>query len=259
MHCLVRSGFEPIIPEEATNALPIARLRPSPSPSPSCSEAWRLGWRWRLLPPSPAPPPLRRSSLTAGLRRSVLLGVTVQAEKDEIVKAVMELKNSTIEDGYTAETIVSRKDLLMDVRDKLLFEPEYAGNIKEKVPPKSSLRIPWSWLPVALCLLQEFVLTFDWLGPSILWWIQAVWWKEGHKGSDHHGPPKINMWEDPLSPSKWKEEHFVLTSLTGWALLFYGGYKLFGGKKDTKEVVLILDRVSSPIGGRKVGALDLLG
>ncbi|RWV95407.1 hypothetical protein GW17_00041973 [Ensete ventricosum] len=47
------------------------------------------------------------------------------------------------------------------------------------------------------------------------------------------------MWEDPLSPSKWKEEHFVLTSLTGWALLFYGGYKLFGGK-DTKEVVLIV-------------------
>nr|XP_009420531.1 PREDICTED: uncharacterized protein LOC104000253 [Musa acuminata subsp. malaccensis] len=56
-------------------------------------------------------------------------------------------------------------------------------------------------------------------------------------GGDHHGPPKINMWEDLLSPSKWKEEHFVLTSLTGWALLFYGGYKLFGGKKDTKEVV----------------------
>ncbi|XP_009420531.2 uncharacterized protein LOC104000253 [Musa acuminata AAA Group] len=56
-------------------------------------------------------------------------------------------------------------------------------------------------------------------------------------GGDHHGPPKINMWEDPLSPSKWKEEHFVLTSLTGWALLIYGGYKLFGGKKDTKEVV----------------------
>lgn len=43
----------------------------------------------------------------------------------------------------------------MDVRDKLLFEPEYAGNIKEKIPPKSSLRIPWVWLPGALCLLQE--------------------------------------------------------------------------------------------------------
>jgi len=43
----------------------------------------------------------------------------------------------------------------MDVRDKLLFEPEYAGNLKERIPPKSSLRIPWSWLPGALCLLQE--------------------------------------------------------------------------------------------------------
>lgn len=51
-------------------------------------------------------------------------------------------------------TIMSQ-NLLMDVRDKLLFEPEYAGNTKEKVPPKSSLRIPWSWVPAALCLLQE--------------------------------------------------------------------------------------------------------
>lgn len=43
----------------------------------------------------------------------------------------------------------------MDVRDKLLFEPEYAGNFKEKQPPKSSLKIPLAWLPGALCLLQE--------------------------------------------------------------------------------------------------------
>lgn len=43
----------------------------------------------------------------------------------------------------------------MDVRDKLLFEPEYAGNMREKIPPKSFLRIPWAWLPAALCLLQE--------------------------------------------------------------------------------------------------------
>lgn len=49
-----------------------------------------------------------------------LLGVTVQAEKDEIVKAVMELKNSTIEDGYTAETIVSRK-----VQDSVLHYMYY--------------------------------------------------------------------------------------------------------------------------------------
>lgn len=47
------------------------------------------------------------------------------------------------------------QDVLMDVRDKLLFEPEYAGNFKEKQPPKSSLKIPWTWLPGALCLLQE--------------------------------------------------------------------------------------------------------
>lgn len=47
------------------------------------------------------------------------------------------------------------QNLLMDVRDKLLFEPEYAGNTRERVPPKSSLRIPWGWLPGALCLLQE--------------------------------------------------------------------------------------------------------
>lgn len=46
----------------------------------------------------------------------------------------------------------------MDVRDKLLFEPEYAGSIKEKIAPKSPLRIPWAWLPGALCLLQEVIL-----------------------------------------------------------------------------------------------------
>ncbi|KAJ8490492.1 hypothetical protein OPV22_012213 [Ensete ventricosum] len=84
-----------------------------------------------------------------------LLGVTAQSEKDEIVKVVMELKSSVIEDGYNADTIVSRQGLLIDVRDKLLFELEYAGNIKDKVPPKSSLQIPWSWLPGALCLLKE--------------------------------------------------------------------------------------------------------
>ncbi|CAN1180294.1 Plastid division protein CDP1, chloroplastic [Linum perenne] len=47
------------------------------------------------------------------------------------------------------------QDLLEDVRAKLLFEDEYAGNVKEKIRPKSSLYIPWAWLPGALCLLQE--------------------------------------------------------------------------------------------------------
>ncbi|XP_019436795.1 PREDICTED: plastid division protein CDP1, chloroplastic-like [Lupinus angustifolius] len=84
-----------------------------------------------------------------------LIGVPDRVEKDEIVKAVMSLKNAEIEEGYTMDVVTSRQDLLMDVRDKLLFEPEYAGDLREKIPPKSSLRIPWSWLPGALCLLQE--------------------------------------------------------------------------------------------------------
>ncbi|OMO77984.1 hypothetical protein COLO4_24905 [Corchorus olitorius] len=84
-----------------------------------------------------------------------LIGVSSQAEKDEIVKSVMNLKGAEVDDGYTMDAIVSRQEVLMDVRDKLLFETEYAGNVKEKIPPKSSLRIPWSWLPAALCLLQE--------------------------------------------------------------------------------------------------------
>ena len=46
----------------------------------------------------------------------------------------------------------------MDVRDKLLFEPEYAGSIKERIPPKASIRIPWRWLPAALSLLSEVLL-----------------------------------------------------------------------------------------------------
>ncbi|KAL2935380.1 Plastid division protein CDP1 chloroplastic [Bienertia sinuspersici] len=82
-----------------------------------------------------------------------LIGVPNKAEKDQIVKSVMDLKNAEVEEGYTTEAVASRQDLLMDV--KLLFEPEYAGDIKEKIPPKSTLRIPWAWLPGALCLLQE--------------------------------------------------------------------------------------------------------
>ncbi|WCJ34713.1 Plastid division protein CDP1 chloroplastic [Euphorbia peplus] len=84
-----------------------------------------------------------------------LIGVPDRAEKDEIVKSVMQLKSAEVEEGYTMDAVSSRQDLLMDIRDKLLFEPEYAGNLREKIPPKSSLRIPWAWLPGALCLLQE--------------------------------------------------------------------------------------------------------
>ncbi|KAJ6687633.1 PLASTID DIVISION PROTEIN CDP1 CHLOROPLASTIC-RELATED [Salix koriyanagi] len=57
-----------------------------------------------------------------------LVGVPDKAEKDEIVRSVMQLKNAEVEEGYTMDAVISRQDLLMDVRDKLLFEPEYAGN-----------------------------------------------------------------------------------------------------------------------------------
>lgn len=38
-----------------------------------------------------------------------ILGVSDRAEKDEIVKAVMHLKNAEIEDGYTMDAVVSRQ------------------------------------------------------------------------------------------------------------------------------------------------------
>ncbi|KAE8125741.1 hypothetical protein FH972_020515 [Carpinus fangiana] len=37
---------------------------------------------------------------------------------------------------------------------------------------------------------------------------------------DHHGPPKVNFWQDQIHPSRWKEEQFVIVSITGWGLLF---------------------------------------
>lgn len=84
-----------------------------------------------------------------------ILGVPNHSEKDEVVKSMMNLKDAEVDEGFTMDAIVSRQKLLFDVRDKILFEPDYTGNIRERVPPKSSLRIPWAWLPGALCLLQE--------------------------------------------------------------------------------------------------------
>ncbi|KAI3407578.1 DUF4101 domain-containing protein [Psidium guajava] len=100
-------------------------------------------------------PPTRNAAVDIPVTCYQLLGLPDQAEKDEIVKSVMQLKHAEVEEGYTMDAISSREALLMDVRDKLLFEPEYSGNTREKILPKSSLRIPWSWLPGALCLLQE--------------------------------------------------------------------------------------------------------
>ncbi|KAK4269989.1 hypothetical protein QN277_023079 [Acacia crassicarpa] len=51
--------------------------------------------------------------------------------------------------------------------------------------------------------------------------------------SNHHGPPKVNFWQDLMNPFKWKEEHFVI-SLIGWGLLLYGGYKIFTRGKEKR-------------------------
>ncbi|KAJ8424410.1 hypothetical protein Cgig2_032081 [Carnegiea gigantea] len=62
--------------------------------------------------------------------------------------------------------------------------------------------------------------------------------------ADHHGPPRVNCWQDPVNPSRWKGEHFVIVSLSGWGLLFFGGYKFFTRDKGNKEEVLLSAPVS---------------
>ncbi|KAB2633816.1 plastid division protein CDP1 [Pyrus ussuriensis x Pyrus communis] len=87
-----------------------------------------------------------------------LIGVPAKAEKLRFVKSVMELKSAEIEEGYTLIPsilfllLLCFQGLLMDVRDKLLFEPEYAGNIKETSP----LNLPYDSLGmVARCTLPS--------------------------------------------------------------------------------------------------------
>ncbi|CAO2814356.1 unnamed protein product [Amaranthus hypochondriacus] len=63
--------------------------------------------------------------------------------------------------------------------------------------------------------------------------------RRGLAGSaDHHGPPKVNCWQEPMNPGNWKEEQFVIVSLAGWGLLITGGYKFFtkGKGKEEKKV-----------------------
>uniref|UniRef100_A0ACD5X6S3 Uncharacterized protein n=1 Tax=Avena sativa TaxID=4498 RepID=A0ACD5X6S3_AVESA len=57
--------------------------------------------------------------------------------------------------------------------------------------------------------------------------------------ADHHGSTKVNMWQEPMNPGNWKEEHFVLASLAMWGGLIYGGLKLVGGKKEDKTEVAL--------------------
>ncbi|KAI3442389.1 uncharacterized protein J3R85_001131, partial [Psidium guajava] len=81
--------------------------------------------------------------------------VGVRAWRLKATQTACVLENPPTRNAAVDILVTCYQALLMDVRDKLLFEPEYSGNTREKILPKSSLRIPWSWLPGALCLLQE--------------------------------------------------------------------------------------------------------
>ncbi|PWA63102.1 hypothetical protein CTI12_AA357150 [Artemisia annua] len=75
--------------------------------------------------------------------------------------------------------------------------------------------------------------------------------------ADHHGPAKVDFWKDPMSPSKWKEEHFVIVSLAGWGLAIFGGYKAFsGGKKEEPMPDSVEEFVSAFISASSSSALS---
>ncbi|CAO2186118.1 unnamed protein product [Urochloa humidicola] len=50
-------------------------------------------------------------------------------------------------------------------------------------------------------------------------------------------PVKVNLWEDPMSPMRWKQSHFIVASITVWGVFVYGGFKLFGEDKKNKTEV----------------------
>ncbi|KAK3141533.1 hypothetical protein QOZ80_4BG0335140 [Eleusine coracana subsp. coracana] len=58
-------------------------------------------------------------------------------------------------------------------------------------------------------------------------------------GADHPGLEKVNLWEDPMSPMKWKHGHFVIAAVSIWGAFTYGGFKLFYEKKEIKTEVMV--------------------
>ncbi|TVU13120.1 hypothetical protein EJB05_40832 [Eragrostis curvula] len=54
--------------------------------------------------------------------------------------------------------------------------------------------------------------------------------------ADHRGlDQKVNLWEAPMSPMKWKNGQFVIATTSIWAGLVYGGFELFDGKKEDES------------------------
>ncbi|TVU21389.1 hypothetical protein EJB05_31019, partial [Eragrostis curvula] len=45
---------------------------------------------------------------------------------------------------------------------------------------------------------------------------------------------KVNLWEDPTSPMRWKDGHFVLASVSIWAGIMYIAFSFRGKEKYTK-------------------------
>eukprot|EP00252_Welwitschia_mirabilis_P009463 TRINITY_DN2204_c0_g1_i2.p1 TRINITY_DN2204_c0_g1~~TRINITY_DN2204_c0_g1_i2.p1 ORF type:complete len:442 (+),score=62.68 TRINITY_DN2204_c0_g1_i2:182-1507(+) len=105
--------------------------------------------------PSPQSQCQSRSLVQVPVTCYQILGLPFGCTKDQVVKAAMELKDAEIDDGYSSSLVPCRQELLTDVRDKIMFEADYEGNAKGNVPPKSSLSIPWRWLPAAMSLLQQ--------------------------------------------------------------------------------------------------------
>ncbi|CAO2181320.1 unnamed protein product [Urochloa humidicola] len=58
------------------------------------------------------------------------------------------------------------------------------------------------------------------------------------RGLGRYNPVKVNLWEDPKSPVRWKTSHFVVTSITVWGVCVYGGFKPFGDDEKSKTKVL---------------------
>ncbi|CAI0548814.1 unnamed protein product [Linum tenue] len=141
-------------------ALPHFNLTQIPPPTSCCC----CRCKHFQLPRGNAPP---KHSLLVGFARCPVISfpaglglrkrlVTVSPWILNAATPTCVLDNATVPAAATVEiNVTCYQDLLMDVRDKVLFEPEYAGNVRDKIPPKSSLYIPLTWLPGALCLLQE--------------------------------------------------------------------------------------------------------
>ncbi|KAJ7528825.1 hypothetical protein O6H91_15G021800 [Diphasiastrum complanatum] len=86
-----------------------------------------------------------------------VLGLPDGASKEEIMGAYTELRTSEVDEAYTVTAVLSRQELLEDVKAKLLIDrrPKRSTWNHSLHSPAFFLSVPWAWLPGALVLLQE--------------------------------------------------------------------------------------------------------